>query len=91
MASNIFELVAFLVLSLDNPLPLSAFAKYLDYSSTRWVQPLYTDHELSSTERKNLSHDSNPGQLGEKRKRYLCAMPPHSFVTSIYWLVQSIK
>ena len=52
MASNIFELVAFLVLSLDNPLPLSAFAKYLDYSSTRWVQPLYTDHELSSTERK---------------------------------------
>ena len=23
---------------------------------------------------KNLSHVLNPGQLGEKRKRYLCAM-----------------
>ena len=64
MASNIFELVAFLVLSLDNPLPLSAFAKYLDYSSTRWVQPLYAVHEQSSTEKKKSVPRFEPGAAG---------------------------
>ena len=33
-----------------------------------------TVHELSSREKSWLSRDSNPGPLGEKRERYLCAM-----------------
>ena len=46
--------------------------------STRLVQSLNTVHELSNIEKKksHLNRDSNQGLLGEKRKRYLCAMPP---------------
>ena len=48
--------------------------------STRWVRSFNIIHELSSIEKKNLgrrylSRDSNPGLQGEKRERYLCAMP----------------
>ena len=39
---------------------------------------LRTVHNLSSNEKIYESQDSNPGHLGEKRKRYLCAMPPPS-------------
>ena len=38
---------------------------------------LFTVHKLSSNEKKyRQSRVSNPGLLGEKRKRYLCASPP---------------
>ena len=43
--------------------------------STRWVQSLFTVHKLSSNKRKISSWDSNLGQLGERRKRFLWAMP----------------
>ena len=45
---------------------------------TRWVQPFTTVHELSNIEKKKSrqSRDSNARRLGEKRKHYLCAMPP---------------
>ena len=42
--------------------------------SNRCVLSLNTVHLLNSYERKISSRDSNLGQLGEKRKRYLCAI-----------------
>ena len=37
-----------------------------------------TVHELSSREKSRQSQDLNPGPLGERRERYLCAMQPSS-------------
>ena len=51
--------------------------------SNIWVQfSISPVHELSSREEKNSwqSWDLNPWLLGEKRKRYLCAMQPHFFL-----------
>ena len=43
---------------------------------------IVTVYELSSRE-KWQSWDLIPGQLSEKRERYLCAMPPHQLFLRI--------
>ena len=42
-----------------------------------------TVQELSSREKTRVSRDSDPWLLGEKRKRYLCAMPPPDYIKSL--------
>ena len=51
------------------------------------MQSLNTVHELNNIEKKKSqrSRDLNPRLLGEKRKHYLCAMPPPHFLMGVSW------
>ena len=77
---------------------LNCFCKIL-CMSTRWIRFLIsTVHELSSREKifaepKKYwqSQDSKLGQLGEKRKRYLCVMQPPSHLAWKLFLSLAIK
>ena len=76
MPSRFFEVLGFLDVVANCICEILRLPVELDGFDLKTVRKLRSNENFSEREKSWQSQDSNPGQRGEKLKRYLCAMPP---------------